>query len=91
MLSDGERETLREIERGLSADDPDFERSFRADPASAPPAWRRSVYTLSIVVAAVLGTVLLLVGSLGGALAFTVAAGAVWLAMRHENDGGTPG
>ncbi|MGH3756253.1 DUF3040 domain-containing protein [Actinophytocola sp.] len=86
MLSDHERETLREIQRQLVVDDPDLERSFRAlekpTPTRTPPPQGRWAYTAGIAVAAVLAVVLLLAGSLGGALAFAVIAGSVSLA-RH--------
>ena len=91
MLDDHERETLREIQRRMFVDDPDFERSFRAlgaparEPVAVPPGPHRWAYAVVIGIAALLATVLLLAGSVGGALAFTVIAAAVWLARHLEN------
>jgi hypothetical protein len=99
VLSDHERETLREIQRQLFVDDPDFERSFRAldeqprtRPAAptpesppAPPGENRWIYTTVIVTAALLAFLLQLAGSLGGALAFTIIAGSMWLVRRLEH------
>ncbi|GAB1516143.1 DUF3040 domain-containing protein [Actinophytocola sp. KF-1] len=85
MLSDHERKTLREIQRQLVVDDPDFERTFRTLAAPAPgPTLRWWTYTAVIVIAAVLATVSLLAGSVGGTLAFSVIAGAVWCARHLE-------
>ncbi|MBB4906052.1 DUF3040 domain-containing protein [Actinophytocola algeriensis] len=90
MLSDRERRTLREIHRQMVVDDPDFERSFRTlaagppDPTAMPPAQLRWAYTGVIVIAILLATVSLLAGSVGGTLAFSVIAGAVWFAQRLE-------
>jgi hypothetical protein len=96
VLSDHDRETLREIQRQLFVNDPDFERSFRAldaqpctRPAAsapesppAPSGEYRWVYTTVIVIAGLLAVLLQLAGSFGGALAFTVIAGSMWL-VRH--------
>ena len=87
MLSDHERRTLREIQRHLIVDDPDFERSFRAWEAATSPARYRWVYTTLVVVTAVLVPVMVLAGSAGGALAFAVVAGTLWW-TRHL-DGAT--
>lgn len=93
MLSDHERETLREIQRQLVVNDPDLQRSFRAfeesTPTQTPPpegrwAYGGWAYTAGIVVATVLAIVMLLTGSLGGALAFAIIAASVSVA-RHLN------
>ncbi len=90
MLSDHERKTLQEIQRHLVVDDPDFERTFRTlatptpDPTALSPALRWWMYTAVIVIAAFLATVSLLAGSVGGTLAFSVIAGAVWCAQHLE-------
>lgn len=87
MLSDHERKTLREIQRQMVVDDPDFERSFRTlaasppDPTAIPPAQLRWAYTVVTVIAIFLATVSLLAGSVGGTLAFSVIAGSVWFAQ----------
>ncbi len=88
VLSDHEQRTLREIQRQLVLDDPDFERTFRAvaasapDPSAVPPAELRWAYTAIIVIAISLATVSLLAGSIGGTLAFSVVAGSMWFAQR---------
>lgn len=84
MLNDHERESLRDIQRQLFVEDPDFERSFRALEAPPPRKHRRWLYTAGIVVAALFATVSVLAGSVGGALAFTVVAGSLWFAEHHE-------
>ncbi len=99
MLSDHERETLREIQRQLVVEDPDFERSFHtlaeqpagpaessgpAGPTASPPAEVRWAYTVVIVVALLLAAVSLIAGSLGGMLAFGLVAGTVRFAQYLE-------
>ncbi len=84
MLNDRERKTLREIQHQLSVDDPDFERSFRAV-ALPPPGHRRLAYTAVIVLAALLGIVMLLAGSPGGALAFAAIVGLAWFAQHRRH------
>lgn len=79
MLSDHERRTLREVERDCLAEDPDFVRSFQA--GEQRPGYR-STATLAMVVSASIGAILLIAGSLIGALAFTVSAGLIWLLRR---------
>lgn len=97
MLSDHERAALREIQWQLFVDDPDFERSFHAldtqpatrqaapAPERPPPGRYRWALTTVIVIAALLAVVLLLAGSLGGALAFTIVAGSMWLVRRLDD------
>lgn len=88
MLSDHERHALREIQRQLVIDDPDFERSFRALETATPPTPRRWVWTVVIVIAALLATIMLLAGSPGGALIVTLVAGSVWLIRHLRSSGG---
>jgi Flp pilus assembly protein TadB len=99
VLSDHERKTLREIQRQLFVDDPDFQRSFRAldaqpptrpaaptpEPLPASPSANRWIYTTVIITAALLALLLMLAGSLGGALAFIIIAGSMWLVRRLEH------
>jgi hypothetical protein len=95
VLSDHERKTLREIQRQLFVDDPDFQRSFRAldaqpptrpaAPTPEPPGENRWIYTTVIVTAALLALLLMLAGSFGGALAFTIIAGSMWLVRRLDH------
>jgi len=87
VLSDHERKTLREVERQILAEDPEFTRSFdmgaqrlrreRRDGASVK---------IAIVTAVLLGALMLMAGSPTGALAFAAATGLIWLAWRHSND-----
>ncbi|ONI92119.1 hypothetical protein ALI22I_05775 [Saccharothrix sp. ALI-22-I] len=95
MLSDHEQETLREIQRQLVVDDPDFERSFRAldAPEPTPTAGRRWLYPMVIAIASLLAILMLLAGSPGSALGYGLVAGLVWLAQyfhdtaaRREHD-----
>lgn len=81
MLSNHERRTLREVERDCLAEDPDFVRPFQAD--EHRPGYR-STATLAMVVAASIGSILLIAGSVVGALAFTVSAGLIWLLRRYS-------
>lgn len=84
MFSDHERETLREIQRQLTLDDPGFEESFRAleVPAPEPATQLHRVYTVVIVITVILSVVMGLAGSVGGVLAFAIIATSVW-AARH--------
>jgi len=90
VLSDHERETLREVERQLLVEDPDFTRSFAT---RAQRLERRhldgGLVKIAIVAAVLLGALMLVAGSPSGALAFAAVTGLIWLARRHSN--GTPG
>ena len=83
MLSNHERKALREIQRQLVIDDPEFERSFRAAAVPPPPDHRRLIYTIVIILAALLAVLMVLAGSPGGSLAFAAIAGLAWYA-RHR-------
>ncbi|MEO3789484.1 DUF3040 domain-containing protein [Nonomuraea sp. B10E15] len=96
MLDDHERETLRDIQRRLRVDDPDFAKSFgtgtrRLRRAAATDLSRRA-YTAMLVVSSGFGVILLLAGSPFLALLFAALAVWVWYAraQRDENDGGRP-
>ena len=54
MLSDSERQTLREMQRRLSAEDPDFVRRFDVPGPPHRPAARRRRLRLSVIVAELL-------------------------------------
>ncbi|MDU0294250.1 DUF3040 domain-containing protein [Saccharothrix longispora] len=93
MLSEREQDTLLEIQRRLAADDPDFERSFRALDEVAPAArpTRPRISSVIIALAAGFAVLVLLAGSPVGALPYAVIATLVWLvrdlpdtAARHE-------
>lgn len=92
MLDDHERKVLRDIQRRLAFDDPNFEESFRAleSPAAARRGELRPAYTAVIIVAGLLAVVMLLAGSAGGALAFAIVATAVWCARHFLTVDATP-
>lgn len=85
MLSDHERKALREIQRQLLVEDPNFERSFRAIEAPTSRSHRELAYPAGIVIAALLAVVGLLVGSPGAVVAFSVIAVLVWFAKHRRN------
>ena len=94
MLSDREMETLREVQRQLVAEDPDFARSFEA--VGRPdshyslhwvPGW---VYTTALVVAVALGVLMLLVHAPGTALGFGALATMIAAVRSRRNAEGGP-
>jgi hypothetical protein len=90
MLSDDDRETLRELERRLAAEDTAFVQRFEA----GAPGRRRTPPDasglLQIGGTLVLALLMLLAGSMAGALAFAIVASLIGLAWRYagEHDGG---
>jgi hypothetical protein len=99
MLSDRDRERLREIQRRFMTEDPDFVREFGARPQQ--PAARsqpRAVgpnpdaYTICVVGAISLSVLMLLAGWLVTALVFAIGAGLLSSAQhRKDNDSNRPG
>lgn len=97
MLSDRERETLREVQCQLMTEDPDYAQSFEAvgRPDShyslhwmyGMPGW---VYTTALVVAVALGVLMLLVQAPGTALGFTALATMIAAVRSRRNDAGGP-
>ncbi|MFI7672250.1 DUF3040 domain-containing protein [Actinophytocola sp. NPDC049390] len=94
MLSEREQQVLRDIQRHLCVDDPDFERPFRVFEDPAPSSRYRWAYTTLVVITAVLAVGMLLTGVLGGAVAFAIAACTLWwtrhlefASTRPERDG----
>ena len=87
MLNDHERETLREVERQFLVEDPEFTRSFAT---RAQRLERRhldgGLVKIAIVAAVLLGALMLVAGSPGGAVAFAAGAALIWLARQHSND-----
>jgi hypothetical protein len=81
VLSDHERKTLREVERQLMAEDPEFPRRFdrvgQRHPtyslhwAYAMPRW---AYTTAIVAAVTLSVLMMMVRAPGAALVFAALA-----------------
>jgi hypothetical protein len=96
VLSDRERETLREVQRCLATEDPAFVRSFET--AGRPdshysfqwlyglPRW---AYTTSLVVAVALGLLMLLAQSPATAFGFAALATMIAAVRRqpHAPDG----
>jgi hypothetical protein len=82
MLSDHERDRLGAVERDVLADDPDFARSFRRGQARLGRAGNRRAALAACGVAAVLSSLLWMLGAPDGALAVAVTVGAIWLAWR---------
>ena len=82
MLDDRERRALDEVERHLTADDPAFARSFTAGEQRLQHGEHQGGGTLALVVAAVLGALMLLAGSLLGAVAVAAMVWAIWVTWR---------
>ncbi len=84
MLSDRERESLREVQRRFVTEDPRFAASFNAARPGASsysvqwaytlPSW---AYTTAMIVAVALGVLMLMAGAPGSALAFVTLATAI--------------
>ncbi|MGQ0716352.1 MAG: DUF3040 domain-containing protein [Pseudonocardiales bacterium] len=86
MLSDHERKTLREVERQFMLEDPGFAQSFDTDAQHLhrdSPGLPRWAYTILLVISSTLGLILLVAGSLSGALTFAVVTGLIWAAWRY--------
>jgi Flp pilus assembly protein TadB len=86
VLSDYERKTLREVEQRLMAEDPEFARAFAARQMRLSRHPRRLGARIALVAAALFTALMLVTGSLVGALAFAVATGLLWVAWRHPAD-----
>ncbi|MEU4234442.1 DUF3040 domain-containing protein [Nonomuraea sp. NPDC026600] len=92
MLDDYEREALREIQRRLLVEDPEFAQAFDTDArclhrASAPDLSRRA-YTVMLVFSSGFGVILLLAGSPFIALLFAALTMWVWYARAHRQENG---
>jgi hypothetical protein len=89
VLSDRERETLREVEARILNEDPEFARTFhaRAERLSQISTGGLGI-KIFLVVGLLLGALMVVVGSLTGALAFAIATGLVWLMWRFAGDVG---
>ena len=83
MLSDREQVALREIQRRLSVEEPDLSRSLRVFEVPEPARWGW-VYTALVGVTGVLALGMVLAGAPGGAVAFAIAAVALWWTRRLE-------
>ena len=89
MLSDYERKTLREVERQLMVEDPEFVRSFHAHEQHPARDHHRPTNKIAIVVAvllsALLSVLLLITGVLSSALTFAAVAGLIWATWRYSD------
>jgi hypothetical protein len=86
VLSDRERETLREVERRLLHEDPAFARSFEARAQLLPhPAGGLGI-KIFLIAGLLLSALVLVAGSLGGALAFATGTGLIWLVWRFARE-----
>jgi hypothetical protein len=90
VLSDHERDRLREVERQLLAEDPEFTRSF----ATCARRLRRrrlgASVKIAVMAALLLGGLMLMAGSPAGALGFAATVGLIWLAWWHSNNPSRP-
>ena len=84
MLSDHERKTLREVERRFVAEDPEFARCFEARQTGLSNHHHKLGVRIALVTAALLTALILVAGSLVGALVFAVATWLLWAAWRHS-------
>ena len=84
MLSDHERKALREVERQFQAEDPRFTRSFQSRQTRLARHPHKLGARLTVVAAALLTAVMLLAGSLAGALAIAFTTGLIWVAWSHS-------
>jgi hypothetical protein len=89
MLSDRERERLREIQRRFMTEDPDFVREFGArpeQPTTEQPTARQPYldgYSICIISAVSLSVLMLLAGSPAVALLLAISAGLISAAQRR--------
>jgi hypothetical protein len=82
VLSDRERERLREVERRLLIEDPEFARSFEARAQLLPHPTRGFGIKIFLITGLLLSTLVLVAGSPGGAVTFAAATGLAWLVWR---------
>ena len=83
MLDDNERKTFREVERHLSSEDPEFARAFDVRARRLSSASTAGVGIQLFVRGGLLVSALVLIaGSLIGAVALAVATGIIWLLWR---------
>ncbi|MDN5919811.1 MAG: DUF3040 domain-containing protein [Pseudonocardia sp.] len=82
MLSDHEMKTLRELERQLLDDDPEFPRRFDTRARRLGGNHLGMPAATAIAVVMVLAAVLLVAGAPGAALGLVTVTGVLWLAWR---------
>jgi len=91
MLSDAERRTLTEIERGLRSEDPEFADRFGHVMQGRPHKWRGMTARAWLIAAALIMGLAVLMASVGIALIAVTVAGvsaAMWLTghIRSTDD-----
>ena len=84
MLNDHEWKALREVERQFQDKDPRFTRSFEARQTHMARHPHELGARLAVVAAALIAAVVLLAGSLAGALAIAFTTGLIWVAWSHS-------
>jgi hypothetical protein len=82
VLSDREREALREVEQQILDEDPGFARSFEAGAQCLPRRAGGPGIKIFVLAGLLLSVFLLVAGSLAGAVAVVVGTGLIWLAWR---------
>jgi len=80
VLSDHEWKALREVERQFQAEDPGFARSFEARQTGMARHPRKLGVRLILGSAALLAVLVLIAGSLAGALAIAFTTALIWVA-----------
>jgi hypothetical protein len=83
MLDDYERNALREVERRLLSEDPEFTRAFAARarrlPHNSPTGTGIKIFVIG---GSLVSALVLIAGSLSGAVSFAIATGLIWLVWR---------
>jgi hypothetical protein len=82
VLSDREREALREVEQQILDEDPGFARSFEARAQRLPHRAGGLGIKIFVLAGLLLSAFLLVAGSLAGAAAVAIGTGLIWLARR---------
>lgn len=77
MLSNNDRETLLDVERQLTAEDPEFARLFHDQLRRQPATQGGSNGKIAVAVAMLFSAILLLAGFAAGALACVTLTGAL--------------
>jgi hypothetical protein len=84
VLSDHERQTLREVERRMATEDPEFIRSFDTRAQRLHGGSDRWGLRIFVVIGLLLSVMMLVIGSLSGAAGFAFVTGLIWLAWRFS-------
>jgi type VI protein secretion system component VasF len=85
VLDDHERNALRDVELHLSAEDPGFVQNFDRHQKRMSDSRHRRGARIVLAITLVLCTLLLVVGSPGGALAVAMTTGMGWLSWRYSS------